>query len=218
MGKMKLNLDELENPTAGIIVESGKAVGSITTPIANAVKETSLGKYSAQKEMYAANQHSVQVKLDMVSNIVADACGLANNITNTIREICVEKEKTKQVQSVAKAHVNMAKEQTKQVAVQEKEATKRFYAECLRDVEIARTELKKRQSELAVERERILSDERKFNSIFELVLARIKDLDKINNRLAEQGEFSEVFYKNQAMIDSCIQKLADMYISTRGSK
>lgn len=218
MGKMKFDFDELEVPEVTAVVEGAKALGSITSPIANAVKDTSVAKYTAQKDMYVENQHTIQLKTTVPENIIGDLCGIAQSIANTVSAIATEKEKTKQVQIAARTYVDMEKEQTKQLTVQEKQATKRITAEYRRDVEKAALEMKKRLAELSIDREKILLDERKFNTLVDKIMEEVRKLSDLNNETAKYTGFTEEYFKNQSIITNYMQMLTNAYISTGGSK
>lgn len=211
MGKMKFNLDDLEDSKGGFVVKAGEAIGGISTPIANAVKDTAVSRYMAQKDILNENQHTIQTRLDTVSSIIGDVCGVLNTIANAISQGYIEKQKTKQVEAAANAQVKMAREQTEQVRVQEKEATKRIKAEYLRDIEMKQLELEKFQTEMSKEKYAMDIDERKFNSILAKLEKIIDSIIDKNDQLMNEGINYDMINANNDRLVVLSQHLVELY-------
>lgn len=211
MGKMKFNLDDLEGSKGGLVVKAGEAIGGISTPIANAVKDTAVSRYMAQKDILNENQHTIQTRLDTVSSIVGDVCGVLNTIANAISQGYIEKQKTKQVEVAANAQVKMAREQTEQVRVQEKEATKRIKAEYLRDIDMKQLELEKFQTEMSKEKYAMDIDERKFDSILAKLEKIIDSIIDKNDQLMDEGINYDMINANNDRLVVLSQQLVELY-------
>ncbi len=212
MGKLNLNLDEFEVlEGGGAVVEGTKAVGGITTPIANAVKETQVAKYNANRDIVKESQKTFQIKYDVISNVVGDACGVINNIINAVKEIGVEKERTKQVNVKAAAAVHMAKEQTKQIITQEKEATKRYREDTIRELGRTKSELKAKLADLAQAKEKMLADEKKFNSSLESIRSIIDSIIQANKKLQDESVSFDIIHSNNEQLIQLTQQIVNLY-------
>lgn len=211
MGKMKFNLDEFQDDKGGFVVKAGEAIGGISAPIANAIKDTAVSRYTTQKDIPNEEQHTIQARFDTVSSIVGDVCGVLNTIANAISQGYIEKQKTKQFEAAANAQVKMAREQTEQVRVQEKEATKRMKAEYARDIETARIELEKFRTEMFKEKYAMDIDERKFDNELKRIEKIIDHIIEWNNKLMEQGDNYEKISHNNDQLITCSQQLVDLY-------
>lgn len=132
MGKNELELiipekDVTERCTAVSVPQSPDF--PVAFPEDNSRKELSIS--------IASNTTNITKVLDTV-----------NCIARCITEYSVEKQRTKQVQAQSKAVIAAAKETTKQVYIQETEATKRVLAGYAAEVEKAKSELRKLECEL----------------------------------------------------------------------
>ena len=100
MGKMKMN------PEKFAPVPARKAEISPHNMQNNAAFEPILADSESFYPVHA-NQggNNIQIKTDMVSNIIGDICGAVNEITRTIGMIRAEEEKTRQVNAMANARI-----------------------------------------------------------------------------------------------------------------
>lgn len=104
-----------------------------------------------------SSRNDLSISTDPITIMVSKALDTVNCISRCIAEVSIEKQRTKQVQAQSKAVIAAAKETTKQVYIQETEATKRVLAEYASKVEEAEIELKKLERELkSVEKGQLL--------------------------------------------------------------
>ena len=78
-----------------------------------------------------------------VLSLVTSVLGVFSDIGNCIASVSVEKQRTKQIQAQADAHIRESIESTKRIKIQEKEATKRLIIECKAKIEEKKYELEK---------------------------------------------------------------------------
>lgn len=94
------------------------------------------------------SRKELSISIDPKTTIITKALDTVNCISRCIAEVSIEKQRTKQVQAQSKAVIAAAKETTKQVYIQETEATKRVLAGYAAEVEKAKSELRKLEREL----------------------------------------------------------------------
>lgn len=202
MGKMNWNPDRLaltEQPSSTSAIIDEKIVPASFVDVTLPVQNDNGGQ-----------SHDIQVKYDVVSNVVSDLTGMVNEITRTIGLVTIEREKTKQVQAVSKARIRAAEEQTKQVRIQEKEATKRIKQQYQAEIKKAEFELLQIRDTLRIEKEKILSDKSKFESVLVTISKILDQLIQENNRLMEQDLFDEI-QKNHDKMITIAETIASLY-------
>jgi len=212
MGKMKMN------PEKFAPVPAQKAEISSHNMQDNAVFEPTLVESGNSYPVYAdQGGNNIQIKTDMVSNIIGDICGVVNEISRTIGMIRVEEEKTRQVKAVANARIRIAEEQTKQVMIQESAATERIKAQYLMELKKAEMNLQKELAVIQNEREKLLSDERKF----ELALKKLEqygqeliNMNKVYLSRNPESNF-EFIYKINEQLLILADKIAQLYHESR---
>ena len=212
MGKMKMN------PEKFTPVPAQKAEISPHNMQDNAAFEPTLVDSRSSYPVYAAQGgNNIQIKTDMVSNIIGDICGAVNEIARTIGMIRVEEEKTKQVKAAANARIRIAEEQTKQVMIQESAATERIKAQYLMELKKAEMNL---QKELAVsqnEQEKLLFDERKFVLALKTLEQYGQEFMNMNKVYLSQNPESnfEFIYKINEQLLILADKIAQLYHESR---
>ena len=184
----------------------------------NIVFEPTLVESGNSYPVYAdQGGNNIQIKTDMVSNIIGDICGVVNEFTRIIGMIRVEEEKTKQVKAVENARIRIAEEQTKQVMIQESAATERIKAQYLMELKKAEMNLQKELAVIQNEREKLLSDERKF----ELALKKLEqygqeliNMNKVYLSRNPESNF-EFIYKINEQLLILTDKIAQLYHESR---
>lgn len=86
--------------------------------------------------------------LNPVVSLLNSAIGAFTDISKCIAVVSCEKQRTKQVRAQADAQIEESRQQTKRVQIQQTEETRRFAAQCEKEIEINRIELEKLQEEL----------------------------------------------------------------------
>lgn len=208
MGKMKMNPEKF----APVPVQ--KAEISSHNMQDNDVFEPTLVVPGSSYPVYAdQGGNNIQIKTDVVSNIIGDICGVVDTITKTIGMIRVEEEKTKQVKAAANARIRIAEEQTKQVMIQESAATERIKAQYLMELKKAEMNLQKELAVIQNEQEKLLSDERKF----ELALKKLEqcgqeliNMNKVYLSRNPESNF-EFIYKINEQLLILADKIAQLY-------
>lgn len=219
MGKMKMNPNEFAlaaaDPQAVVIGEAGKIVSEVVDPIATSVRDTKIARYQTNRDIHNEGQHTIQVKYDMVSNIVGDVCGVLQEITKTISAIGVEREKTRQVLMATTARICEAEEQTEQVCIKETETTERIKIQYIAEIKKAEIQLQKEMAEIQKEKERIFSDERKFDNALKMISSVVEDIISQNRYYMERigsQSYSDELHKNNEQLIQLVGKIVELYI------
>ena len=216
MGRMNMNPDEfawaMSNSNGMTVVENTQTSGTLTDVAVNAMRDTRISKYQTDRDMYNEGQHTIQVKYDMVSNIVGDVCGVVKECISAYGKVVVEREKTKQVQAGAMAQIRAAEEQTEQVRIKETEETTRFQMECTKELEKARAELEKEQAVIAKDKEAILSSERKFDEAITTISGIINHIISQNEKYMQEYTYSNEIDQNNRQLIQLATKIVDLYI------
>lgn len=212
MGKMKMN------PEKFTPVPAQKAEISPHNMQDNAAFEPTLVDSGSSYPVHA-NQggNNIQIKTDMVSNIIGDICGVVNEITRTIGMIRVEEEKTRQVKAMANARIRMAEEQTNQVMIQESAATERIKAQYLMEIQKAEMNLKKELAVIQNEQAKLLSDERKFELSLKNLEQYGQELMNMNKVYLSRNPESnfEFIYKINEQLLILADKITQLYHDNR---
>lgn len=94
------------------------------------------------------SRKELSISTDSITIMVSKALDTVNCVSRCFAAFSIEKQRTKQVQAQSKAVIAAAKETTKQVYIQETEATKRVLAGYAAEVKKAERELRKLDREL----------------------------------------------------------------------
>lgn len=77
-----------------------------------------------------------------ILSIVDRALATISEISRCVTSVAMEKQRTKQVRIQTEAQIEAYKQETKRVQIQQKEETRRVVAECKKELELKRIELK----------------------------------------------------------------------------
>ena len=212
MGKMKMNPDRFALPAvnskSAVIVDDGKIIAEEVYQNLNACNDNKIIQYGNQNEGYDIN-----IRADVIGNIIGDICGVLKETAKAISTIQVEKEKTKQVQAFAKTKIKESKEQTKRIDIQESAETERTKMRCIEEIKKAEIELEKELAYINKEKEKIASDERKFQHLLEMTTLEVKHIISINEKLMESSSYSDEIHKNNEQLIYLAGKIVDSYIA-----
>lgn len=204
MGGMKFNHESFGETSKS----AGKMIIEDPTDIIP-VPEAGMPSFSAASAR--SGNMSLQLKSDIVSNIVSDVCSLAGTITNAVRDVSVEKEKTRQIRAMGEAHVGMAKEETKKIKIQEREATKRLSIECEQKIQTLKIELQKDELSFKnMAHERQVNEEiihQKLDIFSEHIHSVIDIFRKV---LDENPQNNELFVTFTQAVNNMMDKLAQL--------
>lgn len=200
MGKMKMNLNEFALAKAKTDLNPVEVIPEIIEPVATSIRD-----------VHNEGQHTIQVKYDMITNIVSDVCGVLQETTKAVRDIMVEKEKTKQIQMVSAARIREAEEQTKQVWIQETQATERAKSQYLADIQKAEFELQKELAIIQKDKENIISDERKFNKALDIITLSVQNIIMQNKIYMENFQYSDRIHENNNQLIRFAEQIVNLY-------
>lgn len=141
MGKLDISCPDLENPKGALVPENPVPQPLVpvgASPPASAA-ECSPAVFPGPPLVAAGGAEMVIISMiDTAIKELGRCCA----------EIAKERERTRQVQAYVNGQIETAKQQTRQVKIQQKEETRRFAMQCKKELELKRMDLEELRERL----------------------------------------------------------------------
>ena len=149
-----------------------------------------------------------------VVSLIDHALTLIPDILGSIATMVVEVEKTAQIKAQVHGQIEVAKQETRQVEIKEKEHTERTLIECKKEIELKKIELQKFRAELVSKDKKNEITHNEFleslNLIEKAIMSVIKDknriMESIPKNISSETSLQEVFTN----LNSCNEKLVEL--------
>lgn len=203
-------------------------MGKNTLELIEPKKKASRSKLPAVRKSSASpvsienSRKDISFSADSITIIVTKALDTVNCISRCIADVSIEKQHTKQIQAKADAAIEMARETTKQVSVQEKEATKRVIAESAAEIKKAEIDLKKVQAELNMQTKNSQLEHHQIMKSLNIVEKTVDGLCKQSNQLFDcilnccDPEEMKNYMTQQNSVNSQISEIIQQLLSVKG--